>query len=83
VALSRGVGRSPLLDWLIGTVLDLPSSKCCRSSPLRTGVDRQYIREKIPIEPCRKRADKIALSRKLEPQPFRFDEADVPPPPRN
>jgi hypothetical protein len=26
-ALSRGVGHSPLLDWLIGTVLDLPSLK--------------------------------------------------------
>jgi undecaprenyl-diphosphatase len=27
VALSRGVEHSPLLDWLIGTVLDLPSLK--------------------------------------------------------
>ena len=25
LALNRSIGHSPLLDWLIGTVLDLPS----------------------------------------------------------
>ena len=44
-----------------------PLSAAPYRARLRTGVDRQYIREKIPIEPCRKRAGQIARSRNLEP----------------
>jgi glyoxylase-like metal-dependent hydrolase (beta-lactamase superfamily II) len=67
--LIEAVRRQDLeVEWVLETHVHADHlSAAPYRARLRTGVDRQYIREKIPIEPCRKRAGQIALSRNLEP----------------
>ena len=67
--LIEAVRRQDLeVEWVLETHVHADHlSAAPYRARLRTGVDRQYIREKIPIEPCRKRAGQIALSGNLEP----------------